>query len=88
MYATLRSEFIEEWNKRKESQRKIKGGPDWYMMVPKRAGYAMTRRAIGAFAEGRITGTDLSELLNSKIHRIEDIATHADIPWTEWGKKQ
>lgn len=83
-YKSLREEFIAERRERQLRQRSD-GGPSWYLMVPKRAGYAMTRRALGAFADGRLTGTDLAELLNTKIGRLGDIAEHAGVPWEGWG---
>ena len=84
-YMTLRSEFMSTWRRSRERQRESEGGPNWWMMVPKRAGYAFTRMALGAFAEGRITGGHLVEVLNSKINRLPDIAAHADMPWSGWG---
>lgn len=84
-YFSIRAQLTAEWRMRRERGREKEGGPNWYLMVPKRAGYALTRRALGAFAEGRITGTDLAELLNSKINRLADIANHAGAPWRGWG---
>lgn len=84
-YMTLRSEFMSTWRRSRERQRESEGGPNWWLMVPKRAGYSFTRMALNAFAEGRITGGHLAEVLNSKINRISDIAAHADMPWSGWG---
>lgn len=87
-YLALRSEFNTEWKEHRSKRGERDGGPDWYVMVPKRAGYAMTRRAISAFADGRITGTHLAELLNSKIKRLGDIAANAGMPWAGLGEAQ
>lgn len=84
-YITLRSEFMSTWRKSRERQRDSEGGPNWWMMVPKRAGYSFTRMALNAFGAGRITGGHLVEVLNSKINRLPDIAAHADMPWSGWG---
>ncbi len=81
-YLELRAEYQKDWSQRRQTE----GGPEWAMMVPKRAGYAFTRMVLSAYRAGEITGRDVSALLNSKLKHLGSIAEHVGAPDLGWGQ--
>lgn len=80
-YQQLREIYQERWREqsreRKRKQKESDSGPSYYRLKVSRDGYAYTQTVLTAYHGGRVSGREISGLLNIKLNHLGKLAEFA-----------
>ena len=81
-YEELKEQYKNEWNEfkrnKKEKFKAQEGGPSYYLLTTIANGYSYTRRILGAYYSGILSGRDSSGLLGVKLNNFAKLAVSAN----------